>query len=78
MSSMYPTAVCLEQLTLVNGGISYNPTSFPRLEGAMATHSCNEGYTGGGTIGPACSTECGVDHPSLVHVCTQTDNFMSN
>ncbi|XP_064386180.1 sushi, von Willebrand factor type A, EGF and pentraxin domain-containing protein 1-like isoform X2 [Halichondria panicea] len=43
------TAVCLEQLTLVNGGISYNPTSFPRLEGAMATHSCNEGYTGGGT-----------------------------
>ncbi len=38
------TAIC-PALTLSNGGISYNPATSPRLEGAMATHSCNPGYT---------------------------------
>ncbi len=28
-------------------------------------------------LGPASLTDHGVEHPSLVHVCTQTDNFMS-
>ncbi len=46
---LFLTAICPDLPTLVNWGISYNPISFPRLQGAMATHSCNEGYTGGGT-----------------------------
>ncbi len=38
-----PTATCPD-LTLSNGGISYNPDISPRLEGAMAAHSCATGY----------------------------------
>ncbi len=37
------TAICPD-LTLSNGVIIYNPSSSPRLEGAMATHFCVIGY----------------------------------
>ncbi len=39
-----PTAIC-PTLTLMNGGISYSPTTTPILEGVVATHSCVTGYT---------------------------------
>ncbi|XP_064386504.1 sushi, von Willebrand factor type A, EGF and pentraxin domain-containing protein 1-like [Halichondria panicea] len=34
------TAICPDLPALVNGGISYNPTTTPRLQGAMVTHFC--------------------------------------
>ncbi len=40
---------CGPLTALSNGAIVYTPDSTPILQGAMATHSCNEGYTGGGT-----------------------------
>ncbi len=39
-----PTAICPELPTLVNGMIIYSPSSSPRLEGTIATQSCNEGH----------------------------------
>ena len=33
-------ALC-DDITLTNGMVTYDPTSFPRLEGTMATHICN-------------------------------------
>ena len=38
------TAICSDLPTPVNGVIIYSPTSTPRLQGAMATHSCVTGY----------------------------------
>ena len=38
------TAICLD-LTLTNGTIGYNSSdTTPRLEGTVATHSCDIGY----------------------------------
>ena len=43
------TAICPD-LTLANGVISYSPDTTHRLEGTMATHSCDVGYgLSGGT-----------------------------
>ncbi len=36
-------AIC-DGLTLAHGVISYSPFTTPRLEGTVATHSCDEGY----------------------------------
>ncbi len=38
------TAIC-EDLTLANGVVTYNPSTTPRLEDTVATHTCNTGYT---------------------------------
>ena len=44
------TATC-PNLTLTNGMISYNPDTIPRLEGTVATHSCDVGYgLSGGSV----------------------------
>ncbi len=37
------TAIC-DNLTLINGDVTYNPSTTLRLEGTMATHTCNTGY----------------------------------
>ncbi|XP_064386406.1 uncharacterized protein LOC135334956 isoform X2 [Halichondria panicea] len=37
-------AICSNLSVLVNGIIVYNPTSTPRLQGAMARHFCDTGY----------------------------------
>ena len=44
------TVTCTN-LTLSNGGITYSPTSSPRIENGTATHICNNGYVlSGGTV----------------------------
>ncbi len=43
VSLVIDPATCPE-LTLSNGMIIYNPSSTPRLNGAIATHMCNIGY----------------------------------
>ncbi len=48
-------AVLCPELTLSNGGIVYNPATTPRLEGAMATHSCTTGYHMTGLIVRMCT-----------------------
>ncbi len=41
-----PTAICPELPTLTNGMISYSPNNVMiRRDGAIATHSCDTGYT---------------------------------
>ena len=43
------TAICPD-LTLTNGVISFSPDTTPRLEGTVATHSCDVGHgLSGGT-----------------------------
>ncbi len=37
------TAIC-DDLTLANGVVTYNPSTTPRLEDTVATHTCNTGY----------------------------------
>ena len=36
-------AIC-DSITLAYGVISYSPSTTPRLEGSVATHSCDKGY----------------------------------
>ena len=46
----YYIAICLN-LTFTNGVISYSPDTTPRLEGTVATHSCDVGYVlSGGSV----------------------------
>ena len=38
--SYHLLALC-ENITLTNGWVTYDPTSYPRLERTTATHNCN-------------------------------------
>ena len=50
------TAVC-HSLTLTNGMISYSPDTTPRLEGTVATHSCDVGYRLSVEISRTCQSD---------------------
>ncbi|XP_064386156.1 uncharacterized protein LOC135334774 isoform X2 [Halichondria panicea] len=51
------TALCDDLIVLANGVISYSPATTPRLEGAMATHSCTEGYGLSGGMERTCQSD---------------------
>ena len=48
-------AVC-HNLSLTNGIISYSPDTTPRLEGTVATHSCDDGYILSGGVNRTCQS----------------------
>ena len=50
------TAIC-EELTLSNGAVVYNPSTTPRLEGAVAIFSCNTGYRPSSTNTRTCQSD---------------------
>ena len=54
---LFPTALCDDLIVLANGVISYSPATTPRLEGAMATHSCTEGYGLSGGMERTCQSD---------------------
>ena len=50
------TAICPD-LDLANGVISYSPDTTPRLEGTVATHSCDVGYGLSGVTERTCQSD---------------------
>ena len=50
------TATCPD-LYLTNGMISYSPDTTPRLEGTVATHSCDVGYILSGGTERTCQSD---------------------
>ncbi len=60
------TVICPDLPALDNAVIVYNPTSTPRLQGAMATHSCVTGYTlSSSTTTRTCQSDRMWSEPSL-------------
>ena len=45
ISLIYPAVSCTDLPSINNGVITYSPTTSSRLEGAVATYSCDTGYT---------------------------------
>ena len=52
-SSLF-TAICSDTLVLMNGNVSYSPDATPRLEGTVATHSCQNDYKLSGVLNRTC------------------------
>ena len=49
-------STCLDLTSLGNGGISYSPSSTPRRQGTVATHTCNTGYVLSGGSSRTCQS----------------------
>ena len=52
----FPSVICTD-LTLTNGVINYIPNTTPILEGAVATHSCDERYELSGRTERTCQSD---------------------
>ena len=50
------TAVC-HRVSLTNGMVSYSPDTTLRLEGTVATHSCDVGYVLSGGVNRTCQSD---------------------
>ena len=50
------TATC-DDLTLPNGAVIYNPSTTSKLEGTVASFSCNTGYTLSSTATRTCQSD---------------------
>ena len=50
------TAIC-SSISSTNGMISYSPDTTPKLEGTVATHSCDDGYILSGGINRTCQSD---------------------
>ena len=51
------TATCLDLPLPTNGAITYFPMSTPRLIGAIAIHSCDNGYVLSGDLVRTCQSD---------------------
>ena len=57
LSPLYACIAVCHSLSLTNGMISYSPDTTPRLEGIVATHSCNNGYILSGGVNRTCQSD---------------------
>ena len=68
---VHPTVSCTDLPSISNGVITYSPTTSPRLEGAVATYSCNTDYTVVGVDMRTCvDSGTGRDWNGMEPVCT--------
>ena len=53
----FSSAICLDLAMPTNGVISYSADTTPRLEGTVATHSCDVGYELSGGTERTCQSD---------------------